>query len=92
MTIRQLARIFLRFHGLLFLGTMIYECMNITRDYRTFVTDVLAPENVGYGKDIFWLGIFRTAVYALSAFVLLLKTDRVILLLGGKAEPHDKSA
>jgi hypothetical protein len=66
--------------------------MNIARDYRTFVTDVLAPENAGYGKQIFWLGIFRTAVYALSALVLLLKTDRVISFLAGKPQPHDENA
>jgi hypothetical protein len=86
MSIKQLARVFLRFHGLLFVGTTIYECMNIARDYRMFVTDVIAPENVSYGKDIFWLGIFRIAVYAVTALVLLLKTDQIISFLAGKTE------
>lgn len=92
MTIKQLARVFIRFHGLLFLGTTIYECMNIARDYRTFVTDVLAPENLGYGKEIFWLGVFRTAVYALTALLLLSKTDRVISFLAGTADDREEKA
>ncbi len=89
MTIKQLARLFLRFNGLLFFGNTIYECMNIARDYRLFVTDVLASENIGYGKEIFWFGIFRTATYALAALVLLVKTDAVILFLSGKPDLRD---
>jgi hypothetical protein len=92
MTIKQLGRVFLRFHGLLFIGSVIYECMNMARDYRTFVTDALYPENQIYGQDIFWLGVFRTSVYALTALVLLFKTDRVISALAGKADVQSNEA
>ncbi len=86
MTTRQLARVILRLHGLLFLGTVCYECMNLATDYRTFVSDALTPESAAYGSRIFWLGVLRTVTYATVALLLLLMTDRVIAFLGGKQD------
>ncbi len=90
MTTKQLARVFLRFQGLLFLGTLIYECMNLASEYRTFVTNAMSPESQSYGMRIFWLGLFRTATYGIFALILLVKTDKVIAFLGGRPESEDK--
>ena len=91
MTIKQLARVLLRLQGLLFLGTVLYECMNLASEYRTFVTDAMSPESQSYGLRIFWFGLLRTAAYGLFAFVLLVKTDRVIVLLAGTPESETQS-
>jgi hypothetical protein len=86
MTIKQLARVFLRLQGLLFLGTVLYECVNFSSEYRTFVTNAMSPESQSYGMRIFWLGLLRTAAYGVFALVLLAKTDRVISFLAGNPE------
>lgn len=89
MTTVQLARVFLRFHGLLLVGTVVYECVNMRRDYATFVTNALSPQSAAFGSALFWMAVFRTGSYALTAVVLLAKTDWVISLLRGKPDLVD---
>ncbi len=70
------------------MGSAAYECMQIPRDYATFVTDATTPEAVEYGTGLFWMNVLRTAFFALCALVLLARTDWVLALLGGKAGPQ----
>jgi hypothetical protein len=91
MTLKQLARVFLRLQGLLFLGTVLYECMNVASEYRTFVTHAMSSQSQFYGMRIFWLGLLRTAAYGIFALILLVKTDGVIAFLAGKSESEPQA-